>query len=107
MNKNFVDIHCHYFNGKFAFRELLEIGWRKLNGNYPAPIIPPIETCTTTLVTATIHTIEMKKRWYWNSSRFPPNWKRWLNMLPHFFLHSDEVPKRTTSTNRIVLSRAR
>ena len=35
MNKNFVDIHCHYFNGKFAFRELLEIGWRKLNGNYP------------------------------------------------------------------------
>ena len=35
MNKNFVDIHCHYFNGKFAFRELLEIGWRKLNSNYP------------------------------------------------------------------------
>lgn len=35
MSKHFVDIHCHYFNGKFAFRELLEIGWRKLNSNYP------------------------------------------------------------------------
>ncbi|CAA6828189.1 MAG: Amidohydrolase 2 [uncultured Sulfurovum sp.] len=35
MKKNFVDIHCHYFNGKFAFRELLEISWRKVNGNYP------------------------------------------------------------------------
>ena len=35
MNKNPVDIHCHYFNGKFAFRELLEIGWRRLNNNYP------------------------------------------------------------------------
>lgn len=35
MKKNFVDIHCHYFNGKFAFRELLEIGWRQLMNNYP------------------------------------------------------------------------
>lgn len=35
MKKNFVDIHCHYFNGKFAFRELLEIAWRSLKGNYP------------------------------------------------------------------------
>lgn len=35
MSKNFIDIHCHYFNGKFAFRELLEIGWRMLNSDYP------------------------------------------------------------------------
>ena len=35
MKKNFVDIHCHYFNGKFAFKESLEIGWRKFIGNYP------------------------------------------------------------------------
>jgi predicted TIM-barrel fold metal-dependent hydrolase len=30
-----IDVHCHYFNGKYAFRELLEIGWRWLHGNYP------------------------------------------------------------------------
>ncbi len=35
MSNNPIDIHCHYFNGKYAFRELVEIGWRWLNGNYP------------------------------------------------------------------------
>lgn len=32
---NPVDVHCHFFNVKFAFRELLEIGWRRAIGNYP------------------------------------------------------------------------
>jgi predicted TIM-barrel fold metal-dependent hydrolase len=30
-----IDVHCHFFNIDYAFRELLEIGWRWINGNYP------------------------------------------------------------------------
>jgi len=35
MNQGNIDIHCHFFNFAFAFDELLEIGWRWLQGNYP------------------------------------------------------------------------
>jgi predicted TIM-barrel fold metal-dependent hydrolase len=35
MNNNPIDVHCHFFNVKYAFRELLEIAWRLANGNYP------------------------------------------------------------------------
>ena len=29
------DVHCHYFNGAYAFREALAIGWNAMWGNYP------------------------------------------------------------------------
>lgn len=29
------DIHCHYFNGAYAFKELVAIGWNAMWGNYP------------------------------------------------------------------------
>jgi len=35
MQKGSVDAHCHFFNGAFAFDELLEIGWRWLHDHYP------------------------------------------------------------------------
>ncbi len=35
MTKGNIDVHCHFFNGAFAFDELLEIGWRWLHDNYP------------------------------------------------------------------------
>jgi predicted TIM-barrel fold metal-dependent hydrolase len=35
MSNNPVDIHCHFFNVKFAFRELVEIAWRLAHGDYP------------------------------------------------------------------------
>ncbi len=35
MTNNPIDVHCHFFNVKYAFRELLEIGWRLAKGNYP------------------------------------------------------------------------
>jgi hypothetical protein len=35
MRNNPIDIHCHFFNVKVAFRELLEIGLHLANGNYP------------------------------------------------------------------------
>ncbi len=30
-----VDAHCHLFNGRYAFREALAIGWDYLRGTYP------------------------------------------------------------------------
>ena len=33
--KIIIDSHCHYFNGGFALREAIAIGWNKLRGNYP------------------------------------------------------------------------
>jgi len=35
MKKGNIDVHCHFFNGRFAFEELLEIGWRWLHDEYP------------------------------------------------------------------------
>ncbi len=35
MKNGNIDVHCHLFNGKFAFEELLEIGWRWMHGEYP------------------------------------------------------------------------
>lgn len=32
---NHYDIHCHFFNGDYAFRELLEITWRAARNVYP------------------------------------------------------------------------
>lgn len=30
-----IDAHCHLFNVEYALRELLDIGWRWIHGNYP------------------------------------------------------------------------
>lgn len=38
MNNHPIDVHCHFFNIKYAFRELLEISWRLANSNYPYQI---------------------------------------------------------------------
>jgi predicted TIM-barrel fold metal-dependent hydrolase len=35
MKNGTIDVHCHLFNGRFAFEELLEIGWRWIHDEYP------------------------------------------------------------------------
>lgn len=35
MKKGNIDVHCHLLNGRFAFEELLEIGWRWMHDDYP------------------------------------------------------------------------
>jgi predicted TIM-barrel fold metal-dependent hydrolase len=35
MSNSNYDIHCHFFNGSYAFRELVEISWRTLRNSYP------------------------------------------------------------------------
>ncbi len=38
MNRSPIDTHCHFFNGVFAFKELVEILSRRFVGNYPYAI---------------------------------------------------------------------
>ena len=35
MQNRAIDVHCHFFNLSFAFAEVLEIGWRWIQGDYP------------------------------------------------------------------------
>ncbi|NTW10646.1 MAG: hypothetical protein HGA26_04720 [Chlorobiaceae bacterium] len=35
MKNGNIDIHFHLFNGRSAFEELLEIGWRLIHDDYP------------------------------------------------------------------------
>jgi len=35
MSHTVIDVHCHFFNAKYAFAELLEIAWRSSHDEYP------------------------------------------------------------------------